>query len=260
MACRRKIAAGLRVLLVCACHGACRLPHPTSAAQPALYSGGGGNGGNGGGGAGGSGDSGAGAGSSGGGTSSVRLLGFYANGNAEEDAAGDGARFAAVHANLFATANLSAIEGVWARHQMPGMLTVDSVWLYHTNPVTHELVGGLRPGWRAHLSAMLNGAMPLVLKGGLKGFFLGDEICCRGVPGANVSSVATAIRQALGNHTGSKAAAEAIIFLNECSRAMIAIGETVAVILLLLSCLLSLYCHAYCHVGYCHLPSLLSSW
>ena len=153
-------------------------------------------------------------------SSNVRFLGFYSNGNAGQAAPGDAARESAVHANLFATANLTAIEAGFAQHQIAGMLTVSSVFLWHTDPVTGARAGGLRPGWHLHLQSMLAAAMPLVLKGGIRAFFLGDEVCCsQGVPGSNVSSVATIIRHAL-NQTASKAAADAIIYLNECSRAM----------------------------------------
>ena len=55
------------------------------------------------------------------------------------------------------------------------MLTVDSVWLYRTNPATKAREGGLRPGWRGALRATLAAAMPLVLRGGIRAFFLGGE-------------------------------------------------------------------------------------
>ena len=154
---------------------------------------------------------------------SVQWLTFYANGNGETAAPGDPARLAAAHANMFTTGNLSALEEAWATHQLAGMLTVDSVWLWHTNPVSKKPEGGLRPGWRAHLTAILSEAVPLVRKGAVRGFFLGDEVCCvQGVPGSNVSTVASIIRHALssaGLGADSSSPGGAIIYLNECTRA-----------------------------------------
>jgi hypothetical protein len=99
----------------------------------------------------------------------VRFLSFYANGNAETAAPGDAARLAKVNANMFSTANISAIEEAWTTHKLPGMLTVDGVWLWHTNPSTKQKEGGLRPGWRAHLQSVLAEALPLVSKGAIRG-------------------------------------------------------------------------------------------
>ena len=128
----------------------------------------------------------------------MQFLSFYANGNAATAAPGDAARLAELHANLFSTDNISSIEEAWDTHGLAGMVTVDGVWLWHTNPSTKQREGGLRPGWRAHLQSVLAQALPLVRKGAVRGFFLGDELCCtQGVPGSNVSSVASIIRHTL---------------------------------------------------------------
>ena len=148
----------------------------------------------------------------------VQFLTFYANGNAESASPSDPAKMEAVHANIFATANLSAIEAAWNEHGLAGMLTVDSVWLWHTNPAINKKEGGLRPGWRAHLQTMLSSAMPLIKKGSIRAVFLGDEVCyVQAVPGSNVSTVATIIRKFLRT---TAAGINTLVYLNECTRAL----------------------------------------
>ena len=152
------------------------------------------------------------------GGSSVEHLTFYGNGNGGFSAPGDAAILSSMHATAMLTANLSAIEGAWATHKLGGMLTVDTVFLFYLNPTTSKREGGLRPGWQGALQAKLRAATPLIRAGAIRAIFLGDEVCCaQGVPGANVSSVAMAIRAKLDSLQSKD---KVLIYLNECSRAL----------------------------------------
>ena len=60
--------------------------------------------------------------------------------------------------------------------------------------------------------------MPLIKKGAIRAVFLGDEVCCvQGVPGSNISFVATIIRKFLRTTT---AGINTLIYLSECTRAL----------------------------------------
>lgn len=78
------------------------------------------------------------------------------------------------------------------------MLTVQFCFQWYHNPVTGKSEGHLRDGWEGYLQSALTAATPMIRAGAILAVFLGDEVCCaQGVPGANVSSVASAVRSKL---------------------------------------------------------------
>ena len=69
---------------------------------------------------------------------------------------------------------------------------------------------GLMPNWEATLTKIAHEEyMPLAANGTYKGVFLGDEICCGGVPLDDLATVLKSLRSLVGP--------EAILYTNECA-------------------------------------------
>ena len=68
---------------------------------------------------------------------------------------------------------------------MPGMLDVEDIgggfdaglWIRKTYNTSH-----VNPQWRLLLDTLLNSSMAHFEAGALRGVFLGDEVCCGGIP------------------------------------------------------------------------------
>ena len=83
--------------------------------------------------------------------------------------------------------------------------------------------GALDPNWSSNLQNLLKIAQPYVTKGIITGFFLGDELCCAGLPLSNLTSVADMIRSTVNDDgygiSGSDDSGDSgdiIIYTNEC--------------------------------------------
>lgn len=68
---------------------------------------------------------------------------------------------------------------------------------------------GLYPGWEAAVERFAAGIGPGIANGTYAGVFLGDEICCAGVPLADLAKVADKLRTLLGSGP--------ILYTNECT-------------------------------------------
>eukprot|EP01047_Picozoa_sp_COSAG01_P063329 COSAG01_NODE_8189_length_2885_cov_3.866834_3_plen_350_part_00 len=104
-----------------------------------------------------------------------------------------------------------------ARSQYPDMRgfisleDVGTVWKY-LDPMNPRNESGLRPGWEAVVTSVITAAGPLLRNGTVLGLFLGDELCCSGVPFANLTNVAAFAKRQMLQWGGG------LVYTNECIR------------------------------------------
>ena len=117
-------------------------------------------------------------------------------------------------ANLVFDSNLTALHKLWSQYNLTGFLSIQrtaGVWTkypgYNATSVTKS---GLQEGWEQNLSRVLDAAEPYLRDGSLLGIFLGDELCCGGVPFENYTAVAQAVKKRLQSTGG-------LVYSNECA-------------------------------------------
>jgi hypothetical protein len=93
---------------------------------------------------------------------------------------------------------------VQAHRQYPDMVGMPTL----PNTIFDRAHHGLFPGWREATDSFVAIMAPLLANGTAVGVFLGDEICCSGVPLSNLTSVANRLRAGLP---------AALLYTNECS-------------------------------------------
>ena len=106
--------------------------------------------------------------------------------------------------------NFTAIKEDHARLGMATFVDVSFIWKGRS---------GLARGWQAGLAELVQNAAAsgVLSSGAVTGLFLGDEICCDGVPVANLSAAASFAKAQL-RKVGH---GEALVYVNECKNAFI---------------------------------------
>ena len=106
--------------------------------------------------------------------------------------------------------NFTSIKDDHARLGMATFVDVSFIWHGRS---------GLAPGWQAGLAELVQSAAAsgVLSSGAVTGLFLGDEICCDGVPVANLSAAASFAKAQL-RKVGH---GEALVYVNECKNAFI---------------------------------------
>eukprot|EP00658_Telonema_sp_P-2_P065628 TRINITY_DN54829_c0_g2_i2.p1 TRINITY_DN54829_c0_g2~~TRINITY_DN54829_c0_g2_i2.p1 ORF type:complete len:287 (+),score=76.83 TRINITY_DN54829_c0_g2_i2:65-925(+) len=99
-------------------------------------------------------------------------------------------------------ASIPDIIADYQNYHIPGMPTLPST-------VFDRSKHGLYPGWAQTTDEFIATMLPLLANGTAMGVFLGDEICCSGVPLSNLTAVADRLRTGLGQ--------SAVLYTNECS-------------------------------------------
>jgi hypothetical protein len=77
---------------------------------------------------------------------------------------------------------------------------------------------GLHPGWETTLASVIETAGPFLANGTVSGLFLGDELCCSGVPFANLTNVADFAKARMQPFCGAATTTCGLIYTNECIR------------------------------------------
>lgn len=100
----------------------------------------------------------------------------------------------------------STITDVW---KMKILLGLEGEIFTRSSPPPGAKENSLYPNWASEVDKFVAAAAPQIQSGKVLGVFMGDEICCSGTPYANLSSVASRLREGLGP--------DAWIYTNECS-------------------------------------------
>jgi hypothetical protein len=113
-----------------------------------------------------------------------------------------------------------SLLSAWREYRMPGMLDIediaggfdDGLWIRRGYNTSH-----VNPQWKTLLNPLLDDAMPWLEAGALRGIFLGDEVCCGGIPVSDLQVVASYVKGRI-NHTG------AFLYVNECEDTFAGLG------------------------------------
>ena len=99
--------------------------------------------------------------------------------------------------------SLDAINAAYLQYKMVSMLRLpsdDSIFIRSNKT--------LNPNWQKNLELIINESLPFLENGTIVGYFIGDEICCAGIPYSNLTSVVNYLRNGVGD--------KAILYENEC--------------------------------------------
>ena len=99
--------------------------------------------------------------------------------------------------------NLQAINDAYLQYKMVSMLRLPD-----NNSIFNRSVHTLNPNWQKNLEIIINQSLPFLDNGTIIGYFIGDEICCSGIPYSNLTSVVNYLRNGVGTN--------AILYENEC--------------------------------------------
>lgn len=121
----------------------------------------------------------------------------------------DPAALAAMRCNVFRAGDVDALLAATKQYGVKGMVDGPGVfvrgnWLFES--------GGLVAGWQAKVAEYVSKVTPGIADGSIIAVDLGDELVCSGVPLANLTAVADALRAALPSVIR--------IYTNECSHTL----------------------------------------
>ena len=121
--------------------------------------------------------------------------------------------------NIGQSTHADHLAAAWAEYKMPGMLDVEDLpgkscgargcfkdGLYHREWSNKSR---LRSNWQQILESAINSSKQALDSGAIRGFFLGDEVCCAGVTVAEIGLVAAFIKARVPPHV--------FTYLNECA-------------------------------------------